>query len=182
MIINGKNYLLLERRGCEYIGEDVGHDDVGNHRVCTPCACITGKNSRRYFLECGWWRARDCMHLTAQWEDDNGWHGDLATDKALAKGYPAYSCAEILRAANALSATPYDDIKWVWTFEEVVPSGSNFTPGTLIRNFAKRNRLQLSDVGGGTRLHMYNGAYKYLAYDVTPGKDRDTVRVYLERV
>lgn len=66
MIINGKNYLLLEKRGCNFNGgvPVTTKSDVGNYRVCTMGETIPGKDGRNYFLEFSLWQNRSQPRYT----------------------------------------------------------------------------------------------------------------------
>ena len=66
MIINGKNYLLLEKRGCNFNGgvPVTTKSDVGNYRVCTMGETVPGKDGRNYFLEFSLWQNRSQPRYT----------------------------------------------------------------------------------------------------------------------
>ena len=209
MIINGKNYLLLEKRGCNFNGgvPVTTKSDVGNYRVCTMGETIPGKDGRNYFLEFSLWQNRSQprytnkrtgaplkhpaqeiinpigLHIGTQYTDASGqsWR-NLDLEQRIHKRNPSYTTAEILSIANEISAEHYDGIKWVCSFRETVERGANFTPAALISTYAKRNRMEIDSRFGTLYLRIYTGIYKYLAYDVRSFGSRDNVTVILEEV
>lgn len=209
MIINRKNYLLLEKRGCNFNGgvPVTTKSDVGNYRVCTMGETIPGKDGRTYFLEFSLWQNRSQprytnkrtgaplkhpvqeiinsigLHIDTQYTDASGqsWR-NLDLEQRIHKRNPSYTTAEILAIANEISAEHYDGIKWVCSFCETVEHGANFTPAALISTYAKRNRMEIDSRFGTLCLRLYTGTYKYLAYDVRSFCSRDNVTVILEEV
>lgn len=209
MIINGKNYLLLEKRGCNFSGgvPVTTKSDVGNYRVCTMDETIPGKDGRNYFLEFSLWQNRsqyrytnkrtgaplkdpvreiinECgLRIDTQYTDASGQsRRNLALEQRIHKRNPSYTTSEILHIANEISAEHYDGIKWVCSFRETVEHGANFTPATLISTYAKRNRMEIESRFGTLFLRLYAGTYKYLAYDIRSFGSRDNVTVILEEV
>ena len=209
MVINGKNYLLLEKRGCNINGGVPANteSDVGNYRVCTMGESIPGKDGRNYFLEFSLWQNRSRprytnkrtgaplkhpvqeiinpfgLHIDTSFTDECGqtWR-DLSLEQRIHKQNPSYTTAEILAIANEISAEHYDGIKWVCSFRDTVDHGANFTPAGLISAYAKKNRLETESRFGALYLKLYTGTYKYLAYDVRSFDSRDNVTVILEEV
>lgn len=209
MIINGRNYLLLEKRGCNINGGVPANtkSDVGNYRVCTMGETIPGKDGRNYFLEFALWQNRSQprytnkrtgaplkhpvqeivnpigLHIDTQYTDESGqsWR-NLNLEQRIHKQNPSYTTAEILAIANEISAEHYDGIKWVCSFRDTVDHGANFTPAALISAYAKRNRMETVSRFGTLLLKLYTGVYKYLAYDVRSFGSRDNVTVILEEV
>ena len=209
MIINGKNYLLLEKRGCNFNGGVPANteSDVGNYRVCTMGESIPGKDGRKYFLEFSLWQNRSQprytnkrtgaplkhpvqeiinpvgLHIDTQYTDESGqsWR-NLNLERRIHKRNPSYTTAEILAIANEISAEHYDGIKWDFSFRDTVDHGANFTPASLISAYAKKNRLETYSRFGTLYLELYTGTYKYLAYDVRSFGSRDNVTVVLEEV
>ena len=53
MKYNGKNYLMFERRGCEFWKDDKANEesDIGNYRITTPGEIVPCKNGRNYCFE-----------------------------------------------------------------------------------------------------------------------------------
>ena len=47
------NYLMFERRGCEFFGNDYSDSDIGNYRLTTPGEIVPGKDGRMYCFEFG---------------------------------------------------------------------------------------------------------------------------------
>nr|DAF79414.1 MAG TPA: hypothetical protein [Caudoviricetes sp.] len=209
MIINGKNFLLLEKRGCNINGGVPANteSDVGNYRVCTMGETIPGKDGRNYFLEFSLWQNRSQprytnkrtgaplkhpaqeiinpigLHIGTQYTDESGqsWR-NLNLEQRIHKRNPSYTTAEILAIANEISAEHFDEIKWVCSFRDTVDHGANFTPAVLISAYAKRNRMETESRFGTLLLKLYTGVYKYLAYDVRSFGSRDNVTVILEEV
>ena len=209
MIVNGKNYLLLEKRGCNINGGVPANteSDVGNYRVCTLGEAIPGKDGRKYFLEFSLWQNRReprytnkrtgaplkhpaqeiinpiGLHIDTQYTDESGqsWR-NLNLEQRIHKRNPSYTTAEILAIANEISAEHFDEIKWVCSFRDTVDHGANFTPAVLISAYAKRNRMETESRFGTLLLKLYTGVYKYLAYDVRSFGSRDNVTVILEEV
>lgn len=209
MIINGKNYLLLEKRGCNFNGGVPANTEsgVGNYRVCTMGESIPGKDGRKYFLEFSIWQNRSQprytnkrtgaplkhpvqeiinpigLHIDTQYTDDGGqsWR-NLNLEQRIHKRNPSYTVAEILAIVNAISAEHFDGIKWICSFCDTVDHGANFTPAALISAYAKKNRLEVKSRFGTLYLKLYTGTYKYLAYDVRSFGSRDNVTVILEEV
>lgn len=207
MVINGKNYLLLEKRGCNINGGVPANteSDVGNYRVCTMGESIPGKDGRNYFLEFSLWQNRSQprytnkrtgaplkhpvqeiinpigLHIDTSFTDEHGqtWR-DLSLEQRIHKRNPSYTTAEILAIANEISVKHYDGIKWVCYFRETIEHGANFTPAALISAYAKKNRLEIEPRFGTLYLKLYTGTYKYLAYDVRSFDSRDNVTVILE--
>lgn len=208
MIINGKNFLLLEKRGCNFNGgvPVTTKSDVGNYRVCTMGETIPGKDGRNYFLEFSLWQNRSQprytnkrtgaplkhpvqeiinpigLHIDTQYTDKDGSWRASWMEQRIHKQNPSYTTAEILAIANEISAEHYDGIKWVCSFSETVEHGANFTPAALISAYAKRNRMEITSRFGTLCLRLYTGTYKYLAYDVRSFGNRDNVTVILEEV
>ena len=50
--------LYLEKRGCNFWGDEAVESDIGNYRVCTHGEDIQGKDGNMYFLEFSLWRDR----------------------------------------------------------------------------------------------------------------------------
>lgn len=209
MNINGKNYLLLEKRGCNINGGVPTNtkSDVGNYRVSSMGETIPGKDGRKYFLEFSLWQNRSQprytnkrtgaplkhpvqeiinpigLHIDTQYTDESGqsWR-NLNLEQRTHKRNPSYTTSEILAIVNEISAEHYDGIKWVCSFRETVEHGANFTPAALISTYAKRNRMETKSRYGNLLLKLYTGTYKYLAYDIHSFGSRDSVTVILEEV
>lgn len=207
MTINGKNYLLLEKRGCNINGGVPANteSDVGNYRVCTLGEAIPGKDGRNYFLEFALWQNRSQprytnkrtgaplkhpvqeiinpigLHIDTSFTDECGqtWR-DLSLEQRIHKQNPSYTTAEILAIANEISAEHYDDIKWVHSFSETIKSNANFTPATLIATWAKKHHLEAKSCFGELRVKLYTGIYKYMAYNIRNFTDHDEVTIILE--
>ena len=197
MIINGKNYLLLERRGCEYL-KDETPDTINNYRVCTA-EKIQGNDGIMYFVEFTKWDRwiyrttnkrtgaplkkgvteivqRHALHIDTEYENENGSWKNSRLEQALNnRGYD-YSENDILAAVNSISAVKYDGIKYVEAF--TVTEHGNFTPASVIYKWAKAHRLEQI----GNNVKMYTGIYKYMAYNIDNSSADNNLTIYLERV
>jgi len=214
MLINGKNYLLLERRGCEYTAADMGRDDVNNYRVGSYDYSIKGKDGRRYILEFGAWDPRklrttnkrtgaplknpvyevvknNALYLSTQYEETekDGFRScwrNAPMERTINGRHLDYSKAGILEAVNEISADHYDDIMWIQAIELTRPARQNWTPASLINEWAKKNRRETFNRHGETMLKLYTGTYKYLCYSTPDGAKSSAeecrIIVYLERV
>lgn len=205
MYINGNNYLLLEKRGCNFFAEDQNRgSDVGNYRVCTPYERIPGKNGRTYFLEFTLWRNRTklrythkrtgkplknpvpeiinpvALHLNTSFQEGDYSYRDIKLEAQISAENPSFTVSDILRVTNDISTEHYDGIKWVESFQTTVPHGENFTPSMLIRRWAERNNLHTESRYGTLIVTLYTGTYKYLAYHIQPGPVQDLVTILLE--
>lgn len=187
MIINGKNYLLLERRGCEYL-KDETPDTINNYRVCTA-EKIQGNDGIMYFVEFTKWDKwqygttnkrtivqRHALHIDTEYEDENGsWRNSRLEQALNNRGYD-YSEGDILAAVNSISAVKYDGIKYVETF--TVTEHGNFTPASVIYKWAKAHRLEQI----GNKVKMYTGIYKYMAYNIDNSKAENNLTIFLEKI
>lgn len=207
MTINGKNYLLLEKRGCNFFAEDQNRgSDVGNYRVCTPYERIPGKNGRTYFLEFTLWRNRTKLrythkrtgkplknpvpeiinpiglHLGTEFEEGDLSYRDIKLEERISAENPSFTVSDILRVTNDISTEHYEDIKWVESFQTIVPHGDNFTPSSLIRGWAERNNLPTENRGDTLAVSVYSGTYKFLSYSIQPGPVQDLVTFLLEEI
>ena len=207
MYINGKNYLLLEKRGCNFfVGDQSCGSDVGNYRVCTPYERIPGKNGRTYFLEFSLWRNRAKirysnkrtgkplknpvreiinpigLHLDTEFEEGDLSYRDLKLEERISAENPSFTLSDILRVTNDISTEHYDGIKWVESFQTTVPHGENFTPSMLIRRWAERNNLHVENRYDGLVVTHGTRAYKFLSYRTQTGLKQDHVTILLEEV
>lgn len=207
MRINGKNYLLLEKRGCNLCEEDrdIGID-VGNYRVCTSYGLIPGKNGREYFLEFTLWRNRTKLRYThkrtgkplknpvpeiinpiglclnTEFSEGELAYRDLKLEERISAENPNFTISDILCVTNDISTEHYDGIKWVESFQTTVPHGENFTPSMLIRRWAERNNLHVENRYDGLVVTLYTGTYKFLSYRTQTGLTQDHVTILLEEV
>lgn len=197
MIINGKNYLLLERRGCEYF-ENETPDTINNYRVCTA-ERVPGKDGKEYFIEFTKWDKwryrttnkrtgaplkkavteiiqRHALHIDTEYENGNGsWRNSRLEQALNNRGYD-YSENDILAAVNSISAAKYDGIKYVETF--TVTEHGDSTPASVIYKWAKAQRLEQI----GNTVKMYTGIYKYMAYNIDNSNAENNLKIYLEKV
>lgn len=196
MIINGKNYLLLERRGCEYLKNETP-DTINNYRVCTA-ERIPGNDGIMYFMEfTKWdrWHYRTtnkrtgaplkkavmeiiqphALRIDTEYENKDGsWRNSRLEQVLNNRGYD-YSESDILAAVNSISAVRYDAIKYVETF--TATEHGNFTPASVIYKWAKSHRLEQI----GNKVKMYTGIYKYMAYNIDNSKEYNNLTIYLEK-
>lgn len=190
MKINGTNYLLLERRGCDYLpGDEIAtRSDVGNYRVFVR---FTDKNGVEVCGDFGRGNVYDttkeklkvvndiALYSDLQYEDERGaWRYTPAVDT---KAY-TYNLSDILSFVNAIAAERYDAIKWVEHIEVMQEEGANFTPAGKIKEYAEQNRMEISERYGNTILHTSTGDYKYLSYRIEPkqnGKEKVTITLEL---
>lgn len=209
MIINGKNYLLLERRGCEFFeGSERAREesDVGNYLVCTPGEMIPAKNGRVYFLGFGvndryYWRSMNkrtghplkhpikelvmttAMTLDTQFSDDRLSWCDLKMEEAFYQYPRKFTCENILDYVNSISTEHYDAIKWVATFEFTTPAGENFTPASKIVEHCKAHRLKWENHYDGKVVCLHSGNYKFLCYEaIRQDENKSAYRLYMERI
>ena len=197
MKINGKNYLLLERRGCEYFKNETP-DTINNYRVCTA-ERVPGKDGKEYFIEFTKWdrwhyrttnkrtgaplkkgvmeiTQRHALHIDTEYENKDGsWRNSRLEQVLNNRGYD-YSESDILAAVNSISAVKYDGIKYVETF--TATEHGNFTPASVIYKWAKAHHLEQIE----NRVKMYTGIYKYMAYNIDNSKADNNIKIYLEKI
>lgn len=191
MKINGKNYLLLRRRGCNFMENDpiARKSDVGNYRVFVQ---FTDKHGVEVCGDFGRGYVYDMTKKKPVVTDDNVLSADLQYENeqgafvyrpdVSSKNYP-FTLSGILAFVNAVSAEHYDGIKFIETICTEVPSGSNFTPAGLMHKWAKASKVAEESRCFETVLKLFTGDYKYLAYKVIPRDDgRDSVSITLELV
>ncbi len=185
MTINGKNYLFCEKRGCEFFKGDTIRErsDMENYRVFIDVRHADG------FRVCGdlmRTNVYDYSKKTPRLVYDCGLSADLQSGMY---GYRPtadprkfeYTQADVMKFVGTITGEKYDGIKWVQRFETTIPHGANFTPATLITDWAKRNNLNFYDSYFDTVVEMYTGAYKFLCYNVEQIDDgRDRVIITLE--
>lgn len=199
MVINGKNYLLLERRGCEYCGNDKGKDDINNYRVGSYDYSITGKDGRNYIIEFGSrdavnWRTtnkrtgkplkkavcemvlNNALRIDTQYDEDKDGSGfisswrNLKMEQEFYKALPVPYCQQsILNFVNSISAEHYDAIKWVYTFETTRPAAANWTPAGLIHELASRYHLEERQPYGTLEIKAGRDWWKFLCYQIEAG-------------
>lgn len=191
MKINGKNYLLLRRRGCNFAENDpiARKSDVGNYRVFVQ---FTDKNGVEVCGDFGRGYVYDLTGKKPVVIDDNVLCTDLQyEDERGAWVYrPGVNCKEypftlsgILAFVNAVSAEHYDDIKFIETICTDIPAGSNFTPSGLMHQWGKASKVDVESRRFETILKLFTGDYKYLSYKVIRlDNGRDMVSVTLELV
>lgn len=172
MTINGKNYLLLERRGSEYFHGDEGRDNIGNYRVGSYDYSILGKDGRRYIIEFSSrnaWKVRktnkrtgkplkhpitettmeNALAISTEYQEDkdgSGWPQSWRNgevERSFFEAEPVPYCVEsILDFVNGFSADHYDGVLWVVSFQTTRPASENWTPAQLVAEWAKAHRLE----------------------------------------
>lgn len=169
MRIGEKNYLLIEKRGCNFSPNDssVKGLDVGNYRVYIRFVTKDGTEAEGDVLRfrggrelatqmCRYDGAANCTGFPYHWSrvnmDTNG-------------GYP-YTIDGILRYVNHRSAEHYDAIKWVETFTFDQEAGKNFVPSSKIAEWAKREHLDFWNTMDGIRVKTYTGVWKFMMYKI----------------
>lgn len=188
MLINGVNYLLLKRRGCNYRDcETVAKSDVGNYRVYVRFTDkngidVCGDLSKGYVYDTSKRKPRIvndvALNTDLQFENERGcWQYHPATNP---KEY-TYNLADILKFINSIAKEHYDAIKWYEELEVIQPRGKNFTPASLIHEWAKRNHVETYSNYGTIKVKLYTGTYKYMAYSIAHISDTmEKVTVILE--
>lgn len=171
MLYNGKNYLLLERRGMEYTAADAGRDNIGNYRVGSYDYSIRGKDGRLYILEFSSrtaWRVckenkrtgaplkkpimetvmYNAMAINTEYQEDKTGSGFLlswrngSVEREFYNAAPVPYCMEsILAFVNAFSVDQYDAILWVYSIETTRPAVCNWTPAGLIAEYARAHKI-----------------------------------------
>lgn len=186
MIINGVDYLLCEKRGCEFFTGDPirKKSDMENYRVYIDIEC---DNGTRVFGDLLRANVYDYTKKRPRLIYDCGLAADLQSDmyryhpQADQKEYE-YTKRDVLRFVNKFSGNNFQEIKWVQHFDAVINKGANFTPANLIREFATKNHLKTNCDNGETVVEMYTGNYKYLCYKISSlGETKDRVTVTMEQ-
>ena len=186
MIINGKDYLLCEKRGCEFFKGDTIRErsDMENYRVFIDVECADGVRVFGDLLRCN---VYDYTKKNPRLIYDCGLAADLQSDmyryhpSADPKEYE-YTKKDVLRFVNAFSGNHFEEIKWIQTFDATIEKGANFTPASLVIDFAKKHSLETTCAYGETVVNMYTGSYKYLCYKVTPINEKlDRVTITMEQ-
>ena len=208
MIINGINYLLLERRGCEFFkGDNINnYSDVGNYRLTTPGEIVRGKDNKFYCLEFTQYERHkyrkislrggkplkhpikelvnlNALHTATEYSNERGSWANIALENELTSKNYSFTKQDILNAANDISAVKFDGIKYVENITVSVPKNKDFTPAELMLRYAEQHHLQTSYYYDSLILHCYTGAYKYLCFFERKSKDEfNNITLTLERV
>lgn len=186
MIINGIDYLLCVKRGCEFFKGDPirSKSDMENYRVFIDVECTDGV---RVFGDLMRRNVYDYSGKHPKFVYDCGLAADLQSDmyryhpSADANQYE-YTKRDVLRFVNDFSGNNFSEIKWVECFDAVIDKGANFTPAHLIKEFAEKHHLKTNCDYGETIVEMYTGNYKYLCYKISSlNETKDRVTVTMER-
>lgn len=182
MTINGINYLLLEKRGCEFFKGDPIRErsDMENYRVFMDIRHADGyricgdllRGNLYDFTKKNPPLINDCI-LSVDLQS-----GHLKYTPSIDPRDYLYTKSDVLRFVNKMSGNSFDDIKWVQRFDVCIDKGANFTPSSLIHKWANKNRLKTYCSYGDTIVEMYTGKYKYLCYEIK-SIDEKTDRVTL---
>lgn len=135
---NNKNYLLFERRGCEFWHDDTARkeSDIGNYRITTPGEIVPGKDGRMYCLEFGCYDRYDirrtnkrtgkplkhpvreltmttAMSINTQYRNEHGSWRNLILEGEFYFTPRKYTEQNILDYVNSIAAVHYDGIRYV---------------------------------------------------------------------
>lgn len=169
MIINGKNYLFFERRGCEFFKHlnpgDVGSEsrsDIGNYRITTPGEIVPLKNGKNYLFEFSHYDRfiyrktnkrtgaplknpvrelylKNAASISTEYTNAAGSFADLALEKDFYSRDIPYTEGAILNYINDIAAEHYDAIKYVREFVIYVSPEWDYTPHALMLKYAKEH-------------------------------------------
>lgn len=185
MIINGKNYLLCEKRGCEFLAGDPIRDrsDMENYRVFIR---VRTPDNVEVFGDLLRTNVYDYTKKTPRLLYDCGLGADLQSGmfRFMPHADPReykYTQADVMRFVGTISGEKYDGIKWVHRFEVTRPKGSNFTGRQLVRDYATKHHLETKDCVSSLCVRIYTGLYKFLCYEITPiDEQHERIAVTLE--
>lgn len=196
MMYNGKNYLMFERRGCEFWKDDKANEesDIGNYRITTPGEIVPCKNGRNYCFEFGCydrynWRKTNkrngkplqkavkelvmttATHIDTQFTDYSETkyglsYSDCAMEREFYEVPMKYTKANILAYINSVSAEHYDEIMFVDTFQFEEPKTANFVPASKIIEWAKAHKVDYCNALDGIVVYLATGKYKYSHYKI----------------
>lgn len=201
------NYLMFERRGCEFFKGETSDSDIKNYRLTTPGQIVPGKDGNMYCFEFGQYDRyhhrttnkrtgaklkkpvdelvmKNAMHIDSQFSNERGSWRNLQLETEFYKTPRKYTAQNILDYVNSVSSVHYDAILYVDTIEFEQPKGANFTPSVKIYEWVKNNKLSSDNTLDGIRVHTYTGTYKYHSYKISPAynPENERVTIYLERV
>ena len=188
MRIGDKNYLLVEKRGCNFFQNDgsTKNSDVGNYRVFIR---FIAKDGTKVCGDVSRFQGSEMLCADMCRYDDNGNCFGLVRHKPGEINYHAprvypYTIEGILRYVNDRSAEHYDDIKWVCSFTFEQKKGENFTPSSKIAEWAKREHLRHWYHSGDIRVETYTGVWKYMMYVIRTFQGKtgpfERVTIFLE--
>lgn len=207
MNINGKNYLLLEKRGCNFWKDDEIRkmSDCGNYRIGCYYDRVPGKDGNNYIFEFGGYDKKtlrktnkrtgaplkhpvielvrkNALHIKSEFENDRGSWGNCKLEEDASKADYNYTLSDIIRFVNSVSTVKYDGIKFIHAFDNIrIESGANFTPARLIAEYCNAHNLEEKNGKYFEKtVKLYTGEYKYMAYDVKKENGYDSVTIYLE--
>lgn len=195
MTINGKETLLLEKRGMNYYDTTAADQksDIGNFRVFVEfedrhgvdvCGDFGGYAIRDYEKKSRPIIKNNALHADLQYENKRGCWGYNAEKRHGKKADPAryeYTKEGILNFVNACCGRKkYNSITFVERFEMYVDKDRNYTPRDLIKEYSTAHNLEtVSGCFGEIFVKLYTGTYKYFALEkgsfTTDGKRKITV-------
>lgn len=190
----------LERRGCEFetdrIG-GIGNFRVCTVGECIPvkeCASSWGEGGvQNYFFEfskADKWTMRtankrtgaklkkpvrelvkaDALHVSTQFTPSHLSYRDGQMESDQWKEPADYTEHAILDFVNSVSTKHYSRIEYVFTFDIQVDENRNFTPRSLMHEWAKENSVkEVADIWS-YRVALYSGLYEYAHWKIS---DRD---------
>lgn len=171
MKIGEKNYLLAEKRGCNFAPGDssTNGSDIGNYRVFIwfinrdgeeVCGDITRHHSSVHMIGANMAR----IDGAANWHGyPYDWRKKLNYDGTF--DIP-FTREGILRYVNQRSAEPYDEVKWVTSFSFDQEPGRDFIPSSKIYKWAKQEHLESWNDMDGIKVRTYTGVWKFLTYRI----------------
>lgn len=193
--------LYLERRGCEFDTDrpdGIGNYRVCTVGECIPvkdCVSKWGEGTQLYFFEfskADKWTMRttnkrtgaklkkpvrelvkaDALHVSTQFTPTHLSYRDGQMEKVEWADPQDYTERSILDFVNRVSTKHYSRIEYVYAFDVQVDENRNFTPRSLMHEWAKANRIPEKDgIFQTYRVELYSGLYEYGHWKIS---DRDT--------
>ena len=191
--------LYLERRGCEFETDrpdGIGNFRVCTVGECIPVkdsASSWGEGEQLYFFEFSkadkwtlWTENKrtgaklkkparelvkaDALHVSTQFTPTHLSYRDGQMETDQWKEPADYTERAILDFVNGVSTKHYSSIEYVFTFDIQVDENRDFTPRSLMHEWAKANRIpEVADVWS-YRVALYSGLYEYGHWKIS---DRD---------
>ena len=183
--------LYLERRGCEFETnrpDGIGNFRVCTVGECIPvkeCASSWGEGAQNYFFEfskADKWTMRTtnkrtgaklkkpvrelvkagALHVSTQFTPTDLSYRDGQMEMVEWADPRDYTERSILDFVNRVSTKHYSRIEYVYAFDVQVDENRNFTPRSLMHEWAKANRIPEKDgIFETYRLQLYSGLYEY---------------------
>lgn len=192
--------LYLERLGCEFDTDrpdGIGNYRVCTVGECIPvkdCVSNWGEGTQLYFFEfskADKWTMRttnkrtgaklkkpvrelvkaDALHVSTQFTPTHISYRDSVMEMGQWADPEDYTERSILDFVNRVSTKHYSRIEYVYAFDVQVDENRNFTPRSLMHEWAKANRIPEKDgIFETYRLQLYSGPYEYGHWRIS---DRD---------